>query len=92
MLNHTSYFKFRAGRLHLLYSGSVWVAMFSMTFVFLIVSYGLVVAAWDFGGLNATNDELSVLHISIHHLKVFISLKCDNLAKRGKLNFKFWSQ
>lgn len=44
------------------------------------------VAAWNFLALNATNEDVTVIHVSVVYYRAFLSVKSDLEDNQSELN------
>lgn len=45
----------------------------------------LLVRAWNFAPLDVATEDVSVIHISVHFMRVFISIQNHNNKTRGNV-------
>lgn len=39
---------------------------------------------WNFAALNITNDEVTVLHVSVYYLRAYLSIKSDEEGTKSE--------
>lgn len=48
-----------------------------VAFLVSIISIEKAVLGWNFASLNTTNDEVTILHVSVYYLRAYLSIKSD---------------
>lgn len=48
-----------------------------IAFLVSIISIEKAVLGWNFASLNTTNDEVTILHVSVYYLRAYLSIKSD---------------
>lgn len=44
------------------------------------------VQGWNFSSLNMTNDDVTVLHVSVYYMRAYLSIKSDVEGRKSEWN------
>lgn len=44
------------------------------------------VLGWNFSSLNMTNDDVTVLHVSVYYMRAYLSIKSDVEGRKSEWN------